>query len=306
MENAEATPPFSRTIPNAFSRSAVSSGLPNNASSSIAGTPPACSVRITGKRVHTLDHVVARGLAELVVGGGDVEKVVDDLEHDAVRLAVLGERVGQRRIEPGDQAADARRRRVQRCRLAADRRHVARLRSRRVVGVAQFLDLPFAQPADRAGEQTGNLGAERGGDSRGPRQQEIARENRLQVPPLRVDGFDAAPGAGLVHHVVVVERSGLHQFTSDPTLDRLLPKFGIGRPADLRGDHRQHRAQALATSDDQVRRDLVEVRVGRVHRLDQGGFDALHIVGHPGKGEEGRRRHAVRLATRSDRLEIDD
>ena len=35
-------------MPNAFSCSTPTSGLPNNDSSSTAGTPPACSVRSTG------------------------------------------------------------------------------------------------------------------------------------------------------------------------------------------------------------------------------------------------------------------
>ncbi len=39
------------------------------------------------QRVDALDEVVAGRLAELLVGGDDVEHVVDDLERHAVRLA---------------------------------------------------------------------------------------------------------------------------------------------------------------------------------------------------------------------------
>ena len=241
---------------------------------------------------------MAGGLAELVVGRGDVEEVVDDLEHVAVRLAVLGERVGQGRIEPGDEATDARRRGVERRRLATDRSQVTRLRARRVVRVTKFLDLAFAQPTDRSGEQAGDLGAERGRDFRGPRQEEVAGQDGLQVAPLGVDRFDAAPRAGFVHHVVVVERPGLYEFAGDATLDRAFPQLRVRRAADLRGDHCQHRAKALATGDDQVRCDLVEVRIRRVHGLDERLFDALHIVDHAGHGEERRGRHAARLAIR--------
>ena len=40
------------------------------------------------QRVDALDQVVAGGLAELLVGGDDVEHVVDDLERHAVAVAV--------------------------------------------------------------------------------------------------------------------------------------------------------------------------------------------------------------------------
>ena len=159
--------------------------------------------------------------------------------------------------------------RVQRRRLAADRRQVARLGPRRVVGVAQLFDLPLAQPADRAGQQPGDLGAQRRGDLRGPRQQEVAGQDGLQVAPLGVDRLDAAAGRRLVHHVVVVQRAGLHQLAGDAACDERSSRR-IGGTADLRGHHGQHRAQPLAAGDDEVRGDLGEVRVGGVDRLDQG------------------------------------
>ena len=59
------------------------------------------------QRVHALDHVVPGRLAQLLLGGGDVEQVVDDLEHHPEGLAVLGERV--------DQSARSARRRARRC-----------------------------------------------------------------------------------------------------------------------------------------------------------------------------------------------
>ena len=45
------------------------------------------------QRVDALEEVVARGLAERVVGGGEVEDVVDDLEAHAEVTAEAGERV---------------------------------------------------------------------------------------------------------------------------------------------------------------------------------------------------------------------
>jgi hypothetical protein len=83
----------------AFSCSTPTSGLPSSESSSTAATPPACKRAQHGQRVHALDHVVAGRLAQLLVGGRDVEQVVGDLEHHAERLAVLGERVDERAVE---------------------------------------------------------------------------------------------------------------------------------------------------------------------------------------------------------------
>ncbi len=134
------------------------------------------------QRVHALDHVVPGRLAEFAVGRRDVQDVVDDLEHDAVGVAVLGECVDHDAVVAGDDRADACCRAVERSRLAVDRGEVALLVTGDVVGVAELFDLAFAQPADRAGEQAGDLGAERGGDLRCPRQQEVAGQDRLEVP----------------------------------------------------------------------------------------------------------------------------
>src|SRR6056297_3136960 len=90
--------------------------------------------------VDPLDDVVAGRLAELLVGGGDVQDVVDDLEHGAVGVAVLGERVDDRAVVAGDDATDARRGAVQRRGLAVDRGEVAGLGARAVVGVAELFD----------------------------------------------------------------------------------------------------------------------------------------------------------------------
>lgn len=90
----------------AFSCSTPTSGLPNSESSSTAATPPAQGAQHR-QRVHALDHVVTGRLAQLLVGGRDVEQVVGDLEHHAERFAVLGERADERAIEIGDQPTDA-------------------------------------------------------------------------------------------------------------------------------------------------------------------------------------------------------
>ncbi|TPW11933.1 MAG: hypothetical protein FD127_2943 [Acidimicrobiaceae bacterium] len=189
------------------------------------------------------------GLSELAIGGGDVEQVVDDLEHHSEGVAVGGERVDQPAVEAGDDAADARRGGEQRRRLAGDRGHVRRLGSCRVVGVSQLFDLSFAEPADGARQQGRHLGAERSGDLRRARQQEVAGEDGLQVAPLGVHRLDAAASGCLVHHVVVVQRTGLDELAGDAPLDGVVGGRAAGHLCRRQGEHG---AQQLAAGRDEM------------------------------------------------------
>ena len=83
-------------------------------------------------------------------------------------------------------------------------------------------------------EVAGHLGTERRGDLRRLRQQEIAGEDGLEVAPLGVDGLHTATGGRFVHDIVVIQRTKVHQFTSDAALNS-----GIGGRTTgyLRRDH---------------------------------------------------------------------
>ncbi len=234
-------------------------------------------------KTDAVDHVVARRLAELRVGRGDVEDVVDDLEHHRVRVAVFGERLDRRAVVATDDPADAGGRSVERGRLAVDRGEVALPRPGDVVGVAKFFDLPLAQPTDRARQQARHLGAERGSDLRRARQQEVAGENRLQVPPLRIDRLDASPRLGLVHHVVVVQRAEVHELAGHATAHGVVARSSV---VDTSSDHGQCRTKTLSTGDDQVGRDLGEVVVRRDDGGEHRGLDALAIDVHAVDGEQ--------------------
>ena len=144
--------------------------------------------------VDALDQVVAGRLAELRLRGGQVEHVVDDLEDHAEGVAEAGQRLDVGPVEPAHERADAGRGREQRRRLAADRLQVLGLGPGRAVGPAQLADLAVAEPADGVGQQRGDLRAQRGRDLRGPGQQEVTREDGLQVSPLGVDGLHARGG----------------------------------------------------------------------------------------------------------------
>ncbi len=198
-------------------------------------------------------------------------------------------------IEVGNQATNARSRREQRRRLTADAGDVTNLGPSRVVRVPKFLDLALAQPTNRARQQASYLRAQGRRDLGRPRQQKVAGENRLQVSPLGVDRVDAAACVRFIHHVVVVERSGLHELAGDTALYRFFSQLGVGNACDLRGDDGQHRPQTLPTSDDEVRGDFLQVRVGCVHRFLQRGLDPRDGLCVAGKCKQWRGRHVARL-----------
>ena len=237
-----------------------------------------------GQRVHALFHVVSRGLAELLVGGGEIEHVVDDLEDHAVGGAVGGERLDDRAVVAGHQTADPCSGRIERSGLAVDRGEVRIDRSRDVVGVAQFLDLALAQSTDGAREEARDLGAERRSDLGCLGQQEVAREDRLQVAPLCVDCLHTAARGGLIHHVVVVQRSQMHELARDSAEDRLVRRCGI--VAHHGGHDGEDRPQTLAAGGDQVRCDLGEIRVGGGDRVEKRPFDPLAVVVHRRQTEQ--------------------
>ena len=102
------------------------------------------------------------GLPSVVVGGGEVEDVVDDLEAHAEVATEAGERVEGRVADPRDHATDPAGRREQRRGLALDGRGVVLLRTVDVEEVLQLEHLPAAQLTDRRREQRRHVGAERG------------------------------------------------------------------------------------------------------------------------------------------------
>ena len=95
--------------------------------------------------------------------------------------------------------------------LATDGQEVLVLGAAAVVDELQLAHLPLAQAPDRGGQQRCHLGSQRGRQLRGLGQQEVARQDRLQVAPAVIHGLDAAPGLCVVHDVVVVQRAQVHQ-----------------------------------------------------------------------------------------------
>ena len=65
---------------------------------------------------------------------------------------------------------------------------------------------------------------------------------------------------GLVHHVVVIERAGLHEFAGDAPLDPRSFSSAIGWADDLRRHHREHRPQPLPPA--MIRCEAISLRYG--------------------------------------------
>ena len=130
--------------------------------------------------------------------------------------------------------------------LPAMERQVGGLGPGRVEGVAQLADLPLAQLADGAGQERRHLGAERGGDLRRPGQQEVAGQDGDQVAPSGVDALDAPAVLGLVHDVVVVQGSEVHQLDGHAPLNNVVADVGAVGAANRRRP--QPRAQGAAAS----------------------------------------------------------
>ena len=238
------------------------------------------------QRVGALDHVVAAGLAEVVVAGHDVEQVVDDLEGDAVGPPERGEGVDLVAGELGHEGPDAARRGEQGRGLALDGAVVALFGAGDVEGVLELGDLALAEAGDGGGQQRGHLRAEAGRDLRRLRQQVVAGEDGLEVAPPGVDALDEVPGGGLVHDVVVVQRAQVHQLAAHPAHHRL-GRHGLGAGGGgERGGHGERRPLALAAGLDEVGGDLREEGVVGGDGLQQGVVHPTEAVGQCG----GRRR----------------
>ena len=85
----------------------------------------------------------------------------------------------------------------------------------------------------------------------------------------------AAAHLRLVHHVVVVERRQVHQL-DDRTRDGDLP--GVGFRAELRGQHREQRAEPLAAGLEQMLNGLGHQLVGLAQLGGHQLLDARHPV----------------------------
>ena len=219
-----------------FSTSARSSFRPSRSRSSVDDLE-----RVDHRqRVDAFVHVVAGGLAELGHAAGDVEHVVDDLEAHAEVMAELRERVERVGGHVADHPADAAGGGHQRRGLALDRRVVRLLAAVRVEQVLQLEHLTAAELTDRVDASRPATSAPSDAASDGRLgEEEVAGEDRDDVRPARVDARHAAPGLGLVDHVVVVERPEVDELHRARAGDRAVGRRAaraVGRVGRAQGE----------------------------------------------------------------------
>jgi hypothetical protein len=83
-------------------------------------------------------------------------------------------------------------------------------------------------------------------------EQEIADQHACLVAPDHARGRLAAAQFAFVHHIVMQQRRGVHEFDGGREIDMA----GAAISGEHGGRQRQHRPQALAARRDQVVRDL--------------------------------------------------
>ena len=124
------------------------------------------------------------------------------------------------------------------------------------------------------------------------REQIVAGQDRDVVAPAGVGAGRAAADVRLVHHVVVVERGQVHQL-DDRARDRHLPRVGVG--PQLRGQHREQRAEPLAAGLEQVHHRVADDLVALAELLADQRLDAGNAVadtcGERGVAELDPRHH---------------
>ena len=104
-------------------------------------------------------------------------------------------------------------------------------------------------------------------------EQEIADQHARLVAPKLARGGPAAPHVAFVHHVVVQQRRGVHEFDRGGELDVAV----AGIAGQARHRQRQHRPQPLAAGRDQMVGDLRDHRHLGAGARQNLGVDPLHV-----------------------------
>ena len=141
----------------------------------------------------------------------------------------------------------------------------------------------FADPANKSavwsyleefgivGLQAQRLLAETGDQGAGPREQQVAGDDRDRVAPHRLGARHPSTHLRLVHDVVVIERGEMGDLQRRRRADDL-----VGRAvAELSGEQHEHGTHPLAAGFEQVAGRGVGEIVGEPHLAQQHLLDAL-------------------------------
>ena len=218
-----------------------------------------------------LAEIVAHALAQLFGRTRIIQRVIDQLEGNA-QVAAIGLKCG---LFAGGALRHHRAYfgcgREQRRRLGHDHLHVGVLGGRGILRDGELQHLALGDHAGGVRQDAQRF--ERGRlhhHLEGLAQQVVAHQHARLVAPDDACGLLAAPEVALVHHVVVQQRGGVHEFDRGGELQVVFALIA----AHARGGQRQHRPDALAAGVDQVAGDLGD-------QLDVAARMAEDLLVHP-------------------------
>ncbi len=225
-----------------------------------------------------LAQVRAGRLAGLGAVGHDVEDVVGELEGDSRLLPEPGHGVDDGGRGAPEQRPEAGRRREEGRGLVGQHPEVVVDGLVAAARADGLVELPEAQALERPGLEEHGLGPELRHEPGRAGEQQVPGEDRDRVPPDLVGGRGAAPHGRRVHDVVVVQGREVRELHDGRRGEHLVART----VAELRGEQREVRTQALAAGGEQVARGLVDQGVlvgdGRLESF----LDELHAGGQPG------------------------
>ena len=213
-----------------------------------------------------------RALAEYILAGLVVERVVAQLEGEARLAPELGQLAPLAARYTTEDRTGFAGRRQQHGALALDHREVVRLGHGRVEAVLELQQLALRHRADRVREDPEDVQVAVLDDHRrSAGVEEISAENRPPVAPDRVGRGTPAPQLRQIHHVVMQQRRRVEQ------LDRRrhLHAARAAVATELGAEQHQHRADALAARAHHVVAELAHQVARRAELLAHG---ALHQI----------------------------
>src|SRR5579862_481087 len=197
--------------------------------------------------------IAENGLAQLLCGGGEIEKVVDELERETSVTAVFGKREFVGIFDSAENRAEARAPAEEACGLVGcqlERVLFGDVHVTNLGKLEQFTFDHFLGEVDQDIENAEIAFFERHLERLHVKP--VAGENAAVVAPARIRGRTAAARVGAVDHIVVNQGRAVKEFDNCRELDR-------GRTAMTgvtRGEQQQRGAKALPSSAEEVARNF--------------------------------------------------
>mgnify|MGYP001082129657 CR=1 FL=1 len=123
---------------------------------------------------------------------------------------------------------------------------------------SELMQLAEAQTLERAGLNLNSARAQLSSEHRGPRQNQVAGEDRNRVPPHVLCSRSATTHRSVIHDVVVIQGCKVRHLNDARRLDDLVRDALL---TEQRRQHHQKRAHTLAAGLSEVTRRAVDDRI---------------------------------------------